>query len=111
MSTEETINGIPYSNSEVMLHIKVLTQRVDRHAEEQKEGFERIYNKIDSFIEKQAKDKEELVNKINDVAYAALKDSTALKVKIALIASGIGLATGGAGSILGSVIKSMVESS
>jgi hypothetical protein len=109
MNTNDKINGIPYSNSEVMLHIRVLTQRVDKHSEAQKEGFERLYNKIDNFADKQAKDKEALSKMINDVKYASLKDSEALKVKLAVITGAIGIAAGGAGSVLGSLVKKMVE--
>lgn len=113
--------------TEAMIYIQTLTERVNSHSKQLADGLERLAGKLDdikhdlSLIkEKRAEDKIELYNAINQVRDTslrdigqvrdiALRDNQKVNSKVALLTGIIGVVSGGAGSLLTQTIKNIMS--
>jgi len=104
--------------SEPMIYIKTLTERIDKHSYEVKEGFDKTFivlneirtqqmrdsaeirKELESIRIKAAEDRLDFYKQITQVKEIASSDNHKLSLKIAFIMGAIGLAAGGAGSFV-----------
>lgn len=89
---------------ETAIKVDNLTNRANHHSERLDNLCEILNHKIDELIRRQAQDKEEVLQRIGTVEKEGLKESHKLDVKIALLVGGIGIFSGGIGSMIQGIL-------
>lgn len=91
--------------SEAMIYIQGLTERVNKHSKDLADGLDKIYFKLETIKDAQSQDKLDIYNALNEVKTIAMQDNHKLSVKVALLTGVIGVVSGGAGSFIMTMLK------
>ena len=88
-----------------MIEIKTLTDRVNRHSFEQKENFDKLFDRLDAFKEENNKEQKEIIERIHALEIKSLNKHNELNAKIVAWTGLIGSLGGALSSFLYQFLK------